>query len=312
MEVSAKEIEKNMGICGLVCSFCSGNKKCSGCRNKEDSCSIKQCCNKLGLKACFECSELLCKEGLSSNIRARAFNQVAKEDGIDKLTEYLKRNYDNGVTYHRSDGLKGDYDRLKTEQEIMDFLRNGKIDPYNNLPTYEGHNFLLRLVCENDINDLAECIGDPDTQKLSNDDNCSGYTATTALERAKGAVDSWKVDYKERYFVRFSIIDKHTEKAVGTIEIFPRNKAMDKDSKDGILRIDIVSRYEQESVISQLLVLADYFFIDFGIDILLTKAIPIPEAKQRIVALESSGYIDVKKTEYFKDEHYFVKEKRRL
>ena len=50
---------------------------------------------------------------MPNSIRARAFNQVAKEDEIYKLTEYLKINYDNGVTYHRTDGLTGYYDGLK-------------------------------------------------------------------------------------------------------------------------------------------------------------------------------------------------------
>jgi hypothetical protein len=136
METLAKEIENNIGICGLVCSFCSANSNCCGCRTKEDSCSVKLCCINLGLKWCFECGEYPCKENMFKSIRLRAFNQVAKEDGIEKLAEYLKRNYDNGIIYHRNDGLKGDYDRLSSEQEIMDLLRNGKPDPYLICPTY--------------------------------------------------------------------------------------------------------------------------------------------------------------------------------
>jgi hypothetical protein len=56
------------------------------------------------------------------HLRLKTFVKCIKEDGIDKFSEYILRNY-----YHR-DGYTGDYD-LETEGEILNLLRNGVCSP---------------------------------------------------------------------------------------------------------------------------------------------------------------------------------------
>jgi hypothetical protein len=46
---------------------------------------------------------------------------------IDKFSEYILRNYENGIVYHRN-GHTGDYD-LNTEEEILNLLRDGVCSP---------------------------------------------------------------------------------------------------------------------------------------------------------------------------------------
>ncbi len=83
---------------------------------------------------------------------------VAKEEGLHKLAEYLLKNYQNGIQYHRSDGLKGDYDRRQSEEKIISLLKNGRPDPYDVCPTYESKSFYIRLISVDDIEDLLKYI----------------------------------------------------------------------------------------------------------------------------------------------------------
>lgn len=124
--MNQQEIKQSYGVCGLVCALCSYNTNCSGCRLKADSCDIRTCCTQKGLNYCFECNAYPCDKDMHKGIRMRAFNTVAKDEGLDRLAEYLHINWDRGVTYHREDKLAGDYDRCETVEEVIDLLKNGK------------------------------------------------------------------------------------------------------------------------------------------------------------------------------------------
>lgn len=123
--MTAKDIEKSIAICGLVCGLCSYNTGCPGCRRKNGDCSAKKCCSEKGLQFCFECDEYPCEEGMHVGIRSRAFNSVAKTEGVSQLAEYLYHNHLNDIYYHKVDDTSGDYDLCKTEQEVIDLLKNG-------------------------------------------------------------------------------------------------------------------------------------------------------------------------------------------
>lgn len=127
--MTVEKINEGIGICGLVCALCSYKSNCVGCRCKEGECSIKKCCLDKGLDYCFLCDEFPCGEEIFENMRIKAFNMVAKEDGLQTLVGYLMRNSQNGIQYHRKDGIKGDYDRLQSEKEVISLLRDGRLDP---------------------------------------------------------------------------------------------------------------------------------------------------------------------------------------
>jgi hypothetical protein len=57
------------------------------------------------------------------DIRLKAFVRCAKEDGVEKLAEYVLRNQQNGIMY----GHKKDYDGLESEDAVLRLLRIGTV-----------------------------------------------------------------------------------------------------------------------------------------------------------------------------------------
>lgn len=44
----------------------------------------------------------------------------------------------------------------------------------------------------------------------------------TSIEEMKDTIAFWKREYQSRYYVRWAIIDKNANQAIGTIELFNR------------------------------------------------------------------------------------------
>ena len=108
----------------------------------------------------------------------------------------------------------------------------------------EGENYLVRKLEVRYTSDLLSVYSDEKSVPLFNSDNCNGDDFHyTSLERMQHAVEFWLWSYTNKYFVRFSIIDKRIQKVIRTIELFHR------DSKDyfnrcGLLRLDLKSDYD--------------------------------------------------------------------
>ena len=99
-------------------------------------------------------------------------------------------------------------------------------------------------------------------------------------------IRSWLDEYKNKYYVRLSIIDKASGSAVGTIEIFDN---FDKAKSGAAFHIDLSVSYETRVYISELLTLANKeFFQLFGFEYLYVRA--VPSANERIAALQDTGY----------------------
>ena len=102
----------------------------------------------------------------------------------------------------------------------------------------------MRKLEVRDTSDLLSVYSDEKSVPLFNSDNCNGDDFHyTSLERMQHAVEFWLWSYTNKYFVRFSIIDKRRQKVIRTIELFHR------DSKDyfnrcGLLRLDLKSDYD--------------------------------------------------------------------
>lgn len=114
---------------------------------------------------------------------------------------------------------------------------------YQNCPEYENENFKLRFVMKSDSSDLLDVYSDKNALPFFNSDNCHGdnfYYST--MERMDAAIDFWHDSYKEKWFVRWAIIDKTSSKAIGTIELFHRI-ADDDFNHVGVLRLDLRSDY---------------------------------------------------------------------
>ena len=161
---------------------------------------------------------------------------------------------------------------------------------YKNCPVFENEDFCLRLVKMSNAEDLLKVYSDEKSVPFFNSDNCNGDDFHyTTLERMQQALEFWVFSYDNGYFVRWAIVDKHSETAIGTIELFHRD-ATDYFDDCGVLRLDLRSDYEQEEAIRNILSLilpsaAELFYCKAVV----TKA--FPQAKERITALSSLGFV---------------------
>ncbi|WIV12458.1 GNAT family N-acetyltransferase [Proteiniborus sp. MB09-C3] len=309
MTYSIEEIKDSIAYCGLVCKLCSAGKtgQCKGCREKCDGCSIKECAKTRSINGCWECSEFPCEKRIFKNKRNRVFLQCAKDEGLHSLATYLKRNYEQGIQYHKADGTQGDYDILDSEEQILHLLRK-KENPYQKCPVYETKQFIFRMVDEKDAEDLLECYSDPMSIRLFNSDNCTSKFNYKSLDEMKNCIKFWLDHYSKQYYIRFSIVDKLNCKAIGTIEFFAKQVTTSEFSKIGVLRLDLASKYEKEGFIMEIIdTISDDFYDDFEVEHIITKA--IPEAKQRIAALKNQGFTELENKTIVPFDSYFIRTK---
>ncbi len=160
---------------------------------------------------------------------------------------------------------------------------------YEHCPSFEGDRFMLRPVSLEDCAALLKVYSDEKAVPLFNSDNCHGDDFHyTTMARMRSAIDFWLDSYKQRYFVRWAVVDKRRSEAIGTIELFNRS-ADDWFDNCGILRLDLRSDYEQAEEIQEILeqiVLQTYDLFDCAM--IATKVVPC--AKERIHALEQMGF----------------------
>ncbi|MBP3488702.1 MAG: GNAT family N-acetyltransferase [Roseburia sp.] len=160
---------------------------------------------------------------------------------------------------------------------------------YETCPTLENENYRLRLVAESDAEDLRKVYGDKFALPFFNSDNCHGdnFYYPTA-EGMREAIRYWLMEYENRGFVRFAIVEKDSDTAIGTIELFHR-VSEDFFHDCGILRLDVGSKYECEEVLCEILsVIIEPAYGLFECKMIATKA-PI-YAVERITALKKMGF----------------------
>ncbi|SHJ96966.1 hypothetical protein SAMN02745975_03334 [Geosporobacter subterraneus DSM 17957] len=136
--MDVKDIVRNMGYCGLVCTLCHEADTCAGCKSENNCCGRHlsekgcfqfDCCVRKGINGCWECEESPCDKDMFSeyhDVRNRTFVKVAKNEGIEKLAEYVLKNQENGIIY----GWNKDYDNLGNEEAVIDLLHNGLNSKY--------------------------------------------------------------------------------------------------------------------------------------------------------------------------------------
>ncbi|WP_167956179.1 GNAT family N-acetyltransferase [Anaerosporobacter faecicola] len=162
-------------------------------------------------------------------------------------------------------------------------------DVYEQCPIIENEQYLLRLIEEKDAKDLFAVYSDKNALPFFNSDNCHGDNFYMSKEEyVVEAIKYWKMEYDRRGFVRFTIVDKKENKAIGTIELF-RREADDFFTDCGLLRLDLGSKNENKNTIQAILALIDESVLEsFHCSFLATKA---PNyAVERIEALKESGY----------------------
>lgn len=161
---------------------------------------------------------------------------------------------------------------------------------YAQCPEMENERFFLRLVTQQDCDDLWKVYSDAAAVPLFNSDNCDGDDFHyQTRERMMQGIRFWRWSYEHGCFVRWSILDKGTGCAVGTVELFHR---ISEDSYNhcAVLRLDLRSDYEREGQIADILALLfPQTFAWFDCNKVITKAKPM--AAERIQALTSIGFV---------------------
>ena len=162
-------------------------------------------------------------------------------------------------------------------------------DVYEICPTFEDEKFLLRFSTLQDAKELVKVYGDKNALPFFNSDNCHGDNFYYPDEqRMQQAIKFWLDSYDAKYFVRWTIVEKKTKKAIGSVECFHR-VAGDAFDHVGVLRVDVGSPYEKADVISEILeLLFPAYFELFHCKSIITK-VPV-YAVERIQAVKRVGF----------------------
>lgn len=168
------------------------------------------------------------------------------------------------------------------------------IDPYEECPEFETAHFKLRQVREADAADLLCFYGDLNGWMFFGkmDDVFPSRFATQ--EQMKKCITCWLGAYSAKVYVRFSLLDKATGKAVGTLEMFDKvgqdnHQTLEAVKQGAALHLDLSAPYEKRETIEELLMLAEKSLSEvFGVKYLLVRA--VPSAAERIAALRFIGY----------------------
>ncbi len=176
-------------------------------------------------------------------------------------------------------------------------------DPYKICPTFETETFIIRLVSEEDSEELLKCYSDNKAQKFFNSDRCTGDFCIYTIEDMLQCIRAWIYAYSQQEFIRFAIIDKSLSKAIGTVEMF--GYVGKYKIKTGILRVDVSSQYESENNLNEIFSVCNENFFDlFKVDIIATKA--IPKAVERRKTLLKMDFSEGK---VYEGEHYYLRSK---
>ncbi|MEJ8737254.1 GNAT family protein [Erysipelotrichaceae bacterium HCN-30851] len=187
------------------------------------------------------------------------------------------------------------------------------MNPYIKCPKFENENFILRLVHKKDTSDLLLVYSDEYAVPYFNSDNCDGDNFYyVSINQMKQAIEYWQFEYNRRGFVRWTIIDKNINHAIGTIELFNR-KSNDYFHNCGLLRLDLRSDYEKANVIYEILslIIKDAFDL-FSCSKIATK---VPSfANERKKAVRGLGFQESKEKLIGDNDHqayqdYYILEK---
>jgi hypothetical protein len=170
---------------------------------------------------------------------------------------------------------------------------------------YKKKLITLKQTNMEDAQELLKCYSDEKAVTFFNSDNCHGDDFHyTTIERMKQAIDFWNFSYKNKYFVRWTVILNNTNEKIGAIEMFHR-VADDEFNHYGILRVDLQSDFETQPVIDDILqIVNENFYKAFDVKAILTKA--IPDAIERITSLVQKGYQPINRKLMIYDD-YFVR-----
>jgi RimJ/RimL family protein N-acetyltransferase len=168
-------------------------------------------------------------------------------------------------------------------------IRRYPMNIYSICPTFESERFTVRLLRDEDCDDLLKVYSDKNALPFFNSDNCNGdifFYATK--EKMSETIGFWKTAYDNGWFARLSIVDRSGSGVIGTVELCLR-VSEDAFNHMGILRVDVRSDYEREDYLYEIFSLITPELEEIlGCKGVLTKA-PI-YAVDRIIAIRKAGF----------------------
>jgi hypothetical protein len=108
--------------CGLICGLCKETHEgCKGCRfgGGDQNCYQLNCCKEKGIAGCWECESFPCDKGYFVDEKWKGvitgFARCVREDGAEKLYEFIKSRFGNSINYHDLTSI--------SEEKILKMLR---------------------------------------------------------------------------------------------------------------------------------------------------------------------------------------------
>ncbi len=182
-------------------------------------------------------------------------------------------------------------------------------NPFGKCPVYETENLIFTKVKVEDAVDLFQCYSDPITRSHMNNDNCGGEWDCHSIDVIKQGIRSWEQEFEDKFYIRWSVKYKPTNKKIGTIEIAPvpnTTRFLDGVCQIGILRVDIISILEKEKIFSEIFNMAtNNFYLDFDINSIITKA--TQDDIQRVVSLKKCNYKRLEDYKIIPYRDYYIK-----
>ena len=160
---------------------------------------------------------------------------------------------------------------------------------YEICPILENDRYLLKPASVSDTEDLLEVYGDKNALPFFNSDNCNGDNFYYPdKQRMRQAIEFWIRSYEQKWFVRWTVIDKEKGKAIGSIELFHR-EAEDDLNHVGLLRLDLGSAFEKADIIYNIMqIIVPPAYEMFECEEIITK-VPV-YAVERMEAAEKFGF----------------------
>lgn len=108
--MDAKTVANSIAYCGLICALCHESDKCAGCKSDHNCCGrhlrgrllsiqlLRQQGDRwlLGMRGRGPCDRDMF--GAEHDVRNRVFVKVAKQEGVEKLAEYVWTNFSSAVS----------------------------------------------------------------------------------------------------------------------------------------------------------------------------------------------------------------------
>ena len=144
---------------------------------------------------------------------------------------------------------------------------------FEECPVYQSGRFCLKKMRMEDAEGLFQCYSNPKAAKYFNGDCCGDDFYYTEFSRFVKCMEFWESRYREKDFVRFTVVHQSTGKIAGMAEVCPSYKYSADGSCMGILRLDLLPEYEDREEIQELMeLLQAHVYEDFHVRSVIMKA----------------------------------------